>query len=628
MAELRCNEEEFLDMGLLLGSNHCPTFPPLLDGTIPNTHPPNQAINGALGHPDPRQALDAIRQYRSGFTACTALAEHQGCAKLAYVDVFCRARCMIKFCLVLSAEEGRVLPLPLATPTPPLPASATNSTTVAPGVNGATPVSVPTSSSALGAPILTAADVPVDLHDIFSHRLPDEIFLHLSRGLLGSAVLNWLTSGSIIESAPLDEGETEEWKSFMRHAITEAPQAPRCVSIALMTSCLNGFWASRKVSAYYHFDKSNRVPHPIPHDSPTTLSLTKRVNNWNVGVTFVEEELRRQNSSTIDIALCLGATGRGDLAEKTKTAKVTQTTLDKDKKGSGASPSKTSEVATVLEKKDEIVANVIWRMLELRGFLNHDHLHTPYARALHLSLKSARLNDKLQEPLYLALEMIRAGVLHGNAYGGRTKSGGPLWGDDNVEDVGEREKVVKARRHLLLIMRTLCLLPMIYRPQPWRAPLSRELLQFNGYSRALSKCLRTLVEVIASTMLLGGDAKRGRDDYLDISLSLPFQHDSSTGLGIVVKCFLEALLTFNSGPVERGKEMDQDVVEAKEAVLEMIEATFDNVKDVRYEIGRGFRFWSAVVEAVGVLKNEKSVQEELVGQFQDADEWLRPMAQF
>ena len=52
-------------------------------------------------------------------------------------------------------------------------------------------------------------------------------------------------------------------------------------------------------------------------------------------------------SSTIDFALCLGATAQEKYAARTK-AKAGQT------KG-------------VLEKKDEVVANVIWRFLELRG---------------------------------------------------------------------------------------------------------------------------------------------------------------------------------------------------------------------------------------------------------------------
>ena len=56
---------------------------------------------------------------------------------------------------------------------------------------------------------------------------------------------------------------------------------------------------------------------------------------------------RSWQSSTIDFALCLGATVSEKLAFRTRV-----------KSGQTSSP---------LEKKDEIVANVIWRFLELRG---------------------------------------------------------------------------------------------------------------------------------------------------------------------------------------------------------------------------------------------------------------------
>jgi hypothetical protein len=446
---------------------------------------------------------------------------------------------------------------------------------------------------------------------------------------LSSTVLNYLTSGVVIEPSPLDDGDTEEWRTFVRSTITESPHAPRCVALALMASSLNGFWTSRKINAHYHFDQGN-AQHPVAYDSSGTLALIKRVNSWNVGILFVEEELRRQSSSTIDIALCLGATGRGDLAEQTKTPRPPPGTainkkLIKGKPGSALSP--------YLEKKDELVANVIWRFLELRGFLNHDHLHTPYARALHLSLKDSRLNDKFQEPLFLALELLRSGVLHDSPYGatgsnkGKLKSGGPSWGDADSEDPAEREMVLKSRRHVLLIMRTLSILPMSYRNMAWKAPLSRELIQFNSFLKILTKTLRVLMEVIASNLLLKGPGyvKRSRDDYLDISLSLPFQSLTSTGLGIVVKCYLEALLTFNNGVVEPGKEKDEEVVEAREAVVEMLEGTFANVKDLRAELARGLRFWNAVVKAVVVLQSESSITPELVQQFKSADAWLQPM---
>ncbi|KAK0551471.1 hypothetical protein OC846_002000 [Tilletia horrida] len=739
MAALGANEESFLDAALLAGFSACPIFPPLLDGSIapvpalttptgaapplspvPN-HPrtPNKpgfnqqaalspragaaaaatapdaasskppGISGPGGSPNLKQIADIVRHYRSGFTVCVVFAEHPLVKSTEYTEQFCRARCMIKFSLVLHAEEGRVLPLPVATPPPPLPAVSSassgslnvtsnasapaagqagaatgnapapnqpNATSnpatagmVAPGVNGMTPA-VPGSASTLlgsnaGPPILTAADVPKDLNEIFTYRLPDEVFLHLGRGMVSPTIFTYLTAGHIHEPAPLDNGETQEYKTFVRETITEHAQSPRCVAIALACSALHPFWHQRKVVATYWFHKANTNQNnqqqqsqqqqqqqqgagqppalqyarefTVPHESKTTQELISRVKAWNVPVTLIEEELRRQNSSTIDIALCLGATISDPLAARTRTPRPETSPASSKNKGAGANAAAAAATPFYpLEKKDEIVANVIWRTLELRGFLNHNHAHTPYARALHLAIKQARVNDKLQEPLFLALELIRAGVLHASYYSGKQYSGGPAMG------------TTEERRHVLLIMRAFSLVSLGYKAgMGWDAPCSRELLAFNSFLKVLGRSMRHLVEMVACTLLLKGDARRARDDYLDIALSLPFGADANTGLGIVVKCYIEGLLTMHDGQaVKSGEENSEEVKAEKEDIVDMLGQTFENVKDVRAELRRGFRFWDALMVAVRTLSAEKAVSPELAQQFENANQWLAPMA--
>lgn len=584
--DLRCNEEQFLDVGLLAGSDLCATFPALQDSSL-GAPPPH-----AGAPPNLRQINDLVKQYKGGYPLVASFEGHPTVQKINYIDQFCRTRTMVKFCLVLSAEEGRVLPLPLATPPPPLVLGS--AAHIAPNGAGAAAGGAPIGSTNGATPILTAADVPVDLHEVFSHRLPDEVFLHLSRGLIGPQILSSLTSGHVIEPPPLDNGETEDYRRYVRETLTETSQSPRCVAVALAASVLNGFWSSRKITGIYYFAPS--ADHSIPHDSPATLQLINRVNQWNVSNRFIEEELRRQNSSTIDIALCLGATTSDQLASRTKTPRV--------KLPDGST--------SVLEKKDEIVANTIWRLLELRGFLNHAHLHTPYARALYLALKKSKLNDKLQEPLFLALELLRGGVLHANLFGGRNYSGGPTFGS-------ETEK-----KHMLLVMRTVSLLQMTFKPLPWSAPLSRELLVFNSFVKSTTRSMRNLVEMISMSLLLRGDGRRNRDDYLDISLSLPFQTDCNTGMGIVVKCYLDGLMQFHEGPILPNQVEDQDVIEAKQGVLGALEQTFENVKDVKAELGRSFRFWQALMTAVDTLDAENAISKDVVEQFRAAEGWLEP----
>ncbi|KAI6101126.1 temperature dependent protein affecting M2 dsRNA replication-domain-containing protein [Pisolithus sp. B1] len=407
---------------------------------------------------------------------------------------------------------------------------------------------------------------------------------------MGPQALVWLTSGQIVEPPPLDNGETTEYKRFIKEVITDGQTGPRATALALISSVSHTFWAVRKVSGNFWFEVSHTAK-AIQLSSPQTVQLAERVSGWNVGYAIVEEELRRQNSSTIDFVLCLGATATEKLAARTK----------------GKSPS-----SGQLDKKDELVANVIWRFLELRGFLLNSHLHSPLARAMYTAVKHARLNDKFQEPLYLFLELVRAGVMHGHLWSGRAFSGGPSFGTDEEKSC------------MLLVMRVLSIVPLNFKPQPWSAPLSRELLVFNSFVRSLTRALRTLLEMTTLNMLLRQEARRARDDLLDIAISLPFQNEVNTGFGVLAKVYLDALTHLNN-QTRVQDPMAEGVREYKQMALDICEDTFPGVKSPKSEVERGFRFWDVALTAMRQLHSEGAVLRELIDQFEAAEAWLAPM---
>ncbi|KAJ7261993.1 XPG I-region protein [Mycena rebaudengoi] len=525
LAELALTEDQFLDVALLVGTAHSLPFPP-------TQH--EHAF---------KATVDMVKYYKSGFAAVSAFSEHPGVKGSGYVEGYARGRSMVRYSLVLSAE-GVVVPLPIAVPV------SMGGNNNGPNNNGGQMVQAHP----------TAADIPTDLHEIFTHRLPDEIFFYLSRGLLGPQALVWLTSGQIAEAPPLDNGETTEYKRFVKEVVTDGQTGPRATALALLSSVCHAFWGSRKVGGFFWFEQPG--PHAqkaVQHNAPQTVQLAERVAGWNVGYAVVEEELRRQNSSTIDFALCLGATSSERLAARTK-----------GKAG-----------GTPLEKKDEVVANVIWRFLELRGFLLNTHTHSPLARAMYAAVKHAKVNDKFQDPLYLFLELVRAGVMHGHLWSGRAFSGGPSFGTD------------AEKASMLLVMRVLSIVPLNFKPVPWSAPLSRELLVFNSFVRSLTRALRTLLEVASLNMLLRNDARRARDDLLDIALSLPFQTEVNTGFGVLAKVYLDALTHLNNRTRVTNPDAE-GVREAKDVALEICEETFPGVKYPKLEVERGFRFWDVV----------------------------------
>lgn len=94
-------------------------------------------------------------------------------------------------------------------------------------------------------------------------------------------------------------------------------------------------------------------------------------------------------------------------------------------------------------------------------------------------------------------------------------------------------------------------------------------------------------------MLLRSDARRAREDLLDITISLPFQSEVNTGFGVLAKVYLDALTHLNN----QTRVLDpnaEGVKESKAMALEICEDTFPGVKTPKQEVERGFRFWDIV----------------------------------
>ncbi|KAI8985623.1 PIN domain-like protein [Trametes punicea] len=128
--DLGVTEDQFLDIGILLGFEHSPPFPATVH---------EQAL---------KATVDMVKYYKSGYAAVSALADQPHVKAMQYPELYARTRSMIRYSLILSSE-GSVTPLPLAVNTPPSHGH--------PSHHNHHP---------------TAADIPSDLHEIFTHRSP------------------------------------------------------------------------------------------------------------------------------------------------------------------------------------------------------------------------------------------------------------------------------------------------------------------------------------------------------------------------------------------------------------------------------------------------------------------------
>ena len=253
--DLGVSEDHFLDIGILVGFDYAQPFPP-------------------IGHEQAlKTTVDLVKYYKSGHAAVSVYADHPVVKSIQYSNTYTRTRSMIKYSLILSVESTvRPLPLALQVPSPNPPHGGNHQSHQPP-----------------------TANIPTDLHEIFTHRLPDDIYSYLSRGLLIPQPLEWLASAQIIEHPPLDNGEIYEYRRFVKEVITEAQTSPRATALALVRSVAHHFWADRKVAGVFWFDAA--ASSMKSYTSPQMAQLAERVAGWHVPYAIIEEELREQKVS-------------------------------------------------------------------------------------------------------------------------------------------------------------------------------------------------------------------------------------------------------------------------------------------------------------------------------------------
>lgn len=212
------NPDVFVDACLLSGSAFLPTLPQL-DNTM------NRKQTKI------RSAIEMMMGLgRSGISVCLHYQDDPQIREMDYLDRFKRNRLAVRHHVVLT-KEGKVEPI-------------------------------------------DSEHGPGDIHELIGQHLPDEIYFYLSKNIIGPRVLNWRTSGEIVELPPVDNGESEEYRNLVRERLTPL----RSTTLTLLSYSLHRFYQHKDVALRCWFDRSNKkaismkeLPDPRP-----------AINTWNV----------------------------------------------------------------------------------------------------------------------------------------------------------------------------------------------------------------------------------------------------------------------------------------------------------------------------------------------------------
>lgn len=224
LSDLQLANDIFIDACMLAGSEVCRAFPPF-EGSTHNAF---------------MSSVELLKRCRS---VATVVNTHPESVQLSgYLDKYRRARAAVKHHVVFTAE-GKAEPLDFS-------------------------------------------EAPSDVHDFIGQRLPEELYYYLSRGVIGPQVLDMLATGELVEIAPFDNGDSEEYKRFLENLNPLRTQA-----LSLLAQPLHRYWVSKEINVYYWFDKEN--PRKLIHKevTPTPAELTKK---WNVKESVFKRELEKE----------------------------------------------------------------------------------------------------------------------------------------------------------------------------------------------------------------------------------------------------------------------------------------------------------------------------------------------
>lgn len=508
------SEDMFVDACMLSGTCFLPTLPQLDSGA-----PRAKQIK-------PHSAIEMMMNLgRSGIAVCLHYQDEPRFQRLNYLDKYRKTRLAVKHHPVLT-KEGKVEPL-------------------------------------------DSIHVPNDVHEFIGQRLPDEIYYYLSKGLIGPRVLNWRTSGEIIELTPLDGGDSEDYRKLVSVKLTPL----RTSAISLLSYSLHRFYQHKDMALRCWFlDGQNN--HYTDNISMKDLEDPRPlVEKWNVKADAFKEEISKHQGCGI-LGAAISSLKDATFAGKTITAK---------------------NLKQLLTTKDEILYNSIWRFLLLREYVDSNHKLTRWGEVLATTISALNGKSDLEEAAIIAVELTRLDLL--NARNMFNYGGAPMRGTD-ID-----------RRNNLLVSRVACLGNLNHKPIGFTGPLSRHLLAYHSMVSAVRSTLRDLAEVSLTTLLLNGDAKRDLPDLYTLGIDLPFLLPNTCALGIAVKSYLDELLV----------QPDPTSAEAKAAVKETAASRyFPQCQDLVGDLESAFKLWDAVyigVKSAGDLIKEKQLWHEV-------NEWL------
>ncbi|CAL5870703.1 uncharacterized protein PFLUO_LOCUS4943 [Penicillium psychrofluorescens] len=390
---------------------------------------------------------------------------------------------------------------------------------------------------------MNAENTSSDTHELIGQRLPEELYFYLSKGVMGADIPNFLTSGEVRIKLPLGAEDTEVYRQLVGDKLTPI----RTQSICLLANSLHRFYQTKVIHVRPWFDENS--------ESSINLkgipSVKETIQPWKAHGDQFPDSVKKLQAARGSFKFAIQSLKESDFVSKSFAAKDTP----------------------ILSSQEDILSNVMWRFLQLRGYVNEKHELTVWGKCLGQALSAMDSADNLEEAVFLAIEMLRLELLNTEHWFSHV-SGGPMRGSEEDKNFN------------MLVSRVACIAKLQHKSIGYSGPLSRQLLCYRSLIAEVRSTLRNLIEVVMAGLFLSGEADRDRNDWTEMSMKLPFIDDNDCGLGIAVRTYLDDL------PLQA----DPTSPDARAEVKAKGKEWFQHSESFTGNLDRAFQLWDAVYQ--------------------------------
>ncbi|KAJ1503650.1 hypothetical protein HMI55_003995 [Coelomomyces lativittatus] len=322
---------------------------------------------------------------------------------------------------------------------------------------------------------------PSDLQDVFGPKLPDSYYYLLTQGVYSTGLLNSLLSKMILEYPPLCNGETSEFQSLLSSLVSL-----RLLPFTLYLKDVPSFKRGGFSLCYWYAPTTE-----LPAKLPLYPDL-----KWSITEPLLQNEIQRQGNSNLDFVFCLQACSN--------------------------SPSKTIGHGCKHMKKDQIIVDILFKLLELRGFVDAQHVPTALGQSYLTAITKKPKFSSFPVELFVVCELVKLGLVHGHPLS-------RVYHDDELEE--------PVKTHICLLSRIACFLEPSQMTSPWQGPLNRDLLTYSSMIKFMARVLHSVTEALPTTLSM----HVSQIDY-QLETQSPFFTNKTCLMGIWVYHYLISLL--------------------------------------------------------------------------------------